>query len=405
MLGDRIRTLRKQNKLTLEALAGDKLTKGMLSLIENNKAKPSMESLTYIAERLEVDVSDLLDEVSVQELRNILEKAEKIYNDNIDPLSDKYKQLITLIEPHIQHLTQGYESARLLDIYGRSLFHDKKDGWQPYCNRASHMYDQMNLTSQRALVSTFRVQAKFFNHDYFDALQLFLAERKEIETHHAYIDPLTQLDLDYYEAILQYAVGDSTSAVRIMEKAIAFSKEKKIFYLVSDLYRLAAAHGMMTGAAEKREFYKKKLKQYAEFADDTELMLFYDLLTVMTLINEEQDYKKALAMIDPNLANPQKRDSYGPWFSLEKGKALFHLGQLEEALEWLNKVEVPTYIHHPFDLSILYIKDAYIALCYLELGKQKKAITFSKVAMEHFDPLPDTSFKQFCIEAYEKINQ
>ena len=38
MLGERIRTLRKQRKMTLEALAGERLTKGMLSQIENNKA-------------------------------------------------------------------------------------------------------------------------------------------------------------------------------------------------------------------------------------------------------------------------------------------------------------------------------------------------------------------------------
>ena len=71
-LGERIRKLRKQQKLTLEALAGNELTKGMLSLIENNKANPSMESLTYIAKRLGVEVSELLEEVSTQELREVL---------------------------------------------------------------------------------------------------------------------------------------------------------------------------------------------------------------------------------------------------------------------------------------------------------------------------------------------
>ena len=80
MLGERIRKLRKQQKLTLEALAGDGLTKGMLSLIENNKAKPSMESLAYIADGLGVDVTELLEEISTQELREVLERAEKLYN-------------------------------------------------------------------------------------------------------------------------------------------------------------------------------------------------------------------------------------------------------------------------------------------------------------------------------------
>ena len=76
-LGERIRKLRKQQKLTLEALAGKELTKGMLSLIENNKANPSMESLSYIAERLGVEVVELLEEVSTQELREVLEQGGK----------------------------------------------------------------------------------------------------------------------------------------------------------------------------------------------------------------------------------------------------------------------------------------------------------------------------------------
>ena len=67
----RIRALRKQQEFTLDALAGTELTKGMLSLIENNKANPSMESLNYIAGRLGVDVSELLEEVSTQELRKV----------------------------------------------------------------------------------------------------------------------------------------------------------------------------------------------------------------------------------------------------------------------------------------------------------------------------------------------
>lgn len=125
-LGERIRKLRKQQQLTLEALAGKQLTKGMLSLIENNKANPSMESLSYIAERLGVEVSELLEEVSTQELRAVLDKAEKLYNTDFDVLTDEYSQLITLVEPYIDKLMQGYEAARLLEMYSRCLYHEKR---------------------------------------------------------------------------------------------------------------------------------------------------------------------------------------------------------------------------------------------------------------------------------------
>lgn len=75
-LGTRIRNLRKERKLTLEALAGDRLTKGMLSQIENDKAKPSMESLDYIAERLGVKASELLEEIAPSTIRHLLEQVE-----------------------------------------------------------------------------------------------------------------------------------------------------------------------------------------------------------------------------------------------------------------------------------------------------------------------------------------
>src|SRR5690606_9112046 len=76
-LGERIKQLRKEQGLTLQALAGDELSKGMLSLIENNKANPSMESLSYIAERLGIERNELLEEIPTAELRSLLDTVEE----------------------------------------------------------------------------------------------------------------------------------------------------------------------------------------------------------------------------------------------------------------------------------------------------------------------------------------
>lgn len=52
-LGEKIRALRKQRGITQKDLAGDKITRNMLSLIESGNASPSVSTLLYIAERLE----------------------------------------------------------------------------------------------------------------------------------------------------------------------------------------------------------------------------------------------------------------------------------------------------------------------------------------------------------------
>jgi transcriptional regulator with XRE-family HTH domain len=402
MLGERIRKLRKQKKMTLEALAGSELTKGMLSLIENNKANPSMESLSYIAEQLEVELSDLLEVISTQELGELLEEAENIYNNQTEKKDDKHKKLIKLIEPHVNHFSQGYQAARLLELYSYSLAHENNPGWQDVSDKAGQMFDQMNITANRATIGIFRAQRQFINHEYTKALEIFLIERKNIESNHPFIDPMTKLNLDYHEAVLYFAVGDSESATNVMENALHFSKEKRIFYLIDDLYRLAAGQAMMSQNEIKREYYTKKLKQYGEFADHRQSIMFCKLLDIMYLISEKHEYNKALEEINQLFTQPVDKDFYEPWFNLGKGKVLYYLGRYEEALQFLNKVEIPS-IHHPFDLSIFYVIDSYKALTHLEIGNGKEALHFAETAVKNFEPLFDTPFKAFSVETYSKI--
>ncbi|MEH7333821.1 helix-turn-helix transcriptional regulator [Neobacillus drentensis] len=405
MLGERIREIRKRKKMTLEALAGEELTKGMLSLIENNKAKPSMESLAYIAKRLGVEVTELLEEVSSLELREVLEKAEKLYNVKLDKSPERYRQIAALIEPYLESLSNGYESARLLDIYSRVLYHDKKEGWRELSDRAAIMYDEMMLTAKRASIGIFRAIVKFQEHDYSESLSILLSERTELEANHAYIDPMTRVDLDYNEAILHFAVGDSDSATCVMESAIDFSKEHRIFYRIDDLYRLAAAHGEMTRDEKKKRHFTLKLKQYGEFADDTFSLVFYDVFTVMSLISEQKAYAEALVIIDDYLSDPKLADSFEDLFFLEKGKAFYGLKRYEEAISYLEKAKTTKWAHHPFDLSLVYISEVYKALCYHELGNRDKALQISLEAVENYRPLPASKYKDFANETYRIIQE
>jgi transcriptional regulator with XRE-family HTH domain len=402
MLGERIRKLRKQKKMTLEALAGSELTKGMLSLIENNKANPSMESLSYIAEQLNVELSDLLEDISTQELAELLEEAENLYNTQTDKQEDKHKKLIELIEPHINYFSQGYQAARLLEIYSYSLAHESNPEWLDVSERAAQMFDQMNITANRTALGIFRATRKFIDHEYAKALEIFLIERKSIESNHLYIDPMTRLDLDYHEAILYFACGETESATNVMENALHFSKEKRIFYLIDDLYRLAACQAMMTQDENKREYYTKKLQQYGEFADHRHSIIFCKLLDFLALISEKREYKKALEEINQLFTQPAEMEIYEPWFNLGKGRVLYYLGRYEEALQFLNKVEIPP-LHHPFDLSIFYVMDSYKALSHHELGNRKEALLFAETAVQNFDPLFETPFKTFSLETYNKI--
>lgn len=64
-VGTRIKALRKKLGMTQHELAGDNITRNMLSRIENGAALPSLGTLVYIAERLNVPCGCLLDDTSL----------------------------------------------------------------------------------------------------------------------------------------------------------------------------------------------------------------------------------------------------------------------------------------------------------------------------------------------------
>lgn len=64
-LGEKIRAARLEQGLSQRQLCGDRITRNMLSQIENGSARPSMDTLAYLAERLGKSVSFFLERDAV----------------------------------------------------------------------------------------------------------------------------------------------------------------------------------------------------------------------------------------------------------------------------------------------------------------------------------------------------
>ena len=64
-LGEKIRALRKDKKITQSELVEGEITRNMLSRIESDKALPSLQTLLFIAQKLEVSPGYLLNESAV----------------------------------------------------------------------------------------------------------------------------------------------------------------------------------------------------------------------------------------------------------------------------------------------------------------------------------------------------
>ena len=413
-IGLRIRQLRKEQKLTLEGLAGNKLSKGMLSLIENGKAQPSMESLTYIAQRLGVDKSDLLEEISLSEIRNVLEDVEKLYKVDLADLQDEYQTILGLIDPLLDKLTLNYESARLFEIYSRCAYYSKRVDWEDAFKEAQCMYDQLHLHNQHASLSLFKGMVWFHAHDYGQSLKFILNAHEEIKLKSIQLDAMTTLDYLYIESILFSSIGDYDSAQLKMEEALAYSKEKRIFYRIEDLYRVACFQSIINGNHDERVYYLKKVRQYGEFAEDKLPIAIAELLEAHYYNSYANDYTKALEHIEQfcNLikeseTEQQKTDDNNHYL-LEKGKSLYGLGKVKDALELLQHYRIPDYMHHPYDLLMAYEGYTYRALCYLQLGNRKQALQEAQIGADLANEMPDMldiPYKIFIIDTLEQIKK
>ena len=85
IIGSNIKALRQSKELTQSDLAGDEITRNMISLIESGNANPSLKTLEHLSEKLEVPMSFFFiddESQSSDQIKNeIIDKIKQLYSD------------------------------------------------------------------------------------------------------------------------------------------------------------------------------------------------------------------------------------------------------------------------------------------------------------------------------------
>ncbi len=134
-IGDKIRKFRKAANMTQTELAGNKITRNMLSCIENGSALPSVQTLVYIAERLSVPPEFLISESD--DLTPFL-KLEHLADIKREFSCGHYRECIRLYNKHFRKHGNSDKDDELAYIMTYSLF---------YTGRAEVMNGEMNSAS------------------------------------------------------------------------------------------------------------------------------------------------------------------------------------------------------------------------------------------------------------------
>ena len=411
LLGERIKSMRKERKMTLADVAGERLTKGMLSLIENGKANPSMESLQYIAERLNISVSDLLQEPEIDGISQLLDEAESLYLEYVRTFSKEREQEIKMIfkqkleplftERAINH--SSYQEVRLFEIYLKGKFAFNEAINREQIEQLVNDYEELRAYSRVIQMYTFIGMYDFYNgKDYAAALPWLNKGIEKLEKYEHLMDTLDIIDFYYTLTIVYSAVNDVEKTEAYLEKVMLLWKNKKLIYRHNDFYRFMYYLSLQQGHREKMAHYLKKMQDFVTLVEDPIEQIMVDAI-VLTYSNYVlKDYAKTLSYTyekyDERLVKLAE-----PFLCSEQGYALLMLGRYEEAIEKLQAIVIPDTNVHPIDLATIYHGFAMRALAQFKLGNIEEAKRDILYAYHGVAGFHDSMHRQFIHAQYATI--
>ncbi|MCU5484384.1 helix-turn-helix domain-containing protein [Bacillus cereus] len=399
-LGEKIKALRKEKKLTQTELAGSELTKSMLSQIENGKATPSMKTLQYIAEKLGCETSFLLEEDD-DEIVELIQKMERLIKNKCDEV---YETLLPIVQ---KELPSTLNTARLYKqfITAAAVMNDYNIEY--YVETAISIFEKYTLYRESTETKLLFYYMLFKQKKYKECLQMIATIRDEYKAKNLEMDLITHIQLYLKEAIILLAYGNYEKCEKVILDALAFSKKHQVYYKTDEFYRILSYQKIITTDKEQYLYYIKKSEQFAIFTEDTLSAANVDILKAYyynTVTNEYTIALEHLEQFREKLKNDPIFQDDGLYY-LEKGKSLYGLKRYKEALETLKHATIPDYMNHPLDQSWVLTAGSYRALCYIELQDKKSALKEAKEAVQAIDSYPDSIFTSFIKETLQIIQK
>ncbi|MBG9456009.1 XRE family transcriptional regulator [Lysinibacillus sphaericus] len=397
-LGQRIKKLRIEKGMTLVELTGNKMSKGMLSMIENGRANPSMDSLKFIAHQLGCDLQYLLGSPTPDELKNLFNILEEEYEKNND------EQIINLTQNIFdQQFPISLESARILEISGRTVMKSDEKNGEMLIDRAISIYDRLSLYSHCLAVKLYVVEHHAKKGEYLNALNMLRNVRKEYDEKAKVIDMLVKLEANYVEMVLLFGIGEYKSGKEKLNQLIVMAKKRMVYYKMDNIFRIAAFQALLHNDENDYAYFIKKSEQFAVFSENDKSLAYTLLLQAHYYNQIPKDYEQALFYLD-KFATVLKGNIGSDFYYLEKGKALLGKGQLNEALEAFEKFKMPGSTTYPLELCILYTAYSYRAICLMQIGKIEEALIYAKKAASNIDSLPKTHYQDFIKNTIDLVN-
>ncbi len=406
-IGERIKSLRKELKLTQSELAGDEITKSMLSQIENNQATPSMKSLQYIAARLGKSISFFLDGKDENSSRTTeILPVEEIHRqlNNIDSLIKNLDLSTSRLK--LEEILSAYEYdkgsklyADILYKYGECLIDLLEfDNGEEKIKDSVKIYTDLHLYSYAARANLESIGRYLAAYRYDECIKI-LDECWSMYKHAVNRDPILEIEMLYYRALIKLANSTAEEVLDLIQKALDISKEIGAYYNSDELYRLKATVYFIMEKYDDFNYCIKKAFQFAQFTDNKR--------SIAKIQISFAAYENVINHPENALEYLRKCDDYSGSKSFIYYITLAHtyylLGNYNDALNTITKVEYKPRSHHKIDYFTMWTGKVYEGLILHKLNRIEEAISSINMGITELNFFSESKYLAFAYESLSNI--
>ncbi len=170
-IGNKIKNARKMRKMTQSELAGDKITRNMISRIESGIANPSMDTLLYLSERLSIPVSYITsdeDDLFFYEKKDKIEKICAAYRAKEFNFCIKLINSMSDIDSELAYImaTSYFEMGKKSFFSGSLITALKNfDRTVEYCKRTIFNTEHIIAVAEMYRAASQNIQSPLFEFD------------------------------------------------------------------------------------------------------------------------------------------------------------------------------------------------------------------------------------------------
>ncbi len=384
-LGEKIKALRKEQKMTQAALAGNEMTKSMLSQIENNMAMPSMKNLQYLASRLGKPASFFLDggdyskNLPMDDIQKELKEADTLYrNGGFRDAADRLKQIGE--KYNFDHDSKLY--ADYLARYGEVLIDlNRIEEATALIEEAASIYEGKYLYIDAAKTYLL-LSGRSWNLFQYETCLEILDQGKRIYEKAMNRDYAFEIELLFNRSIYMASLDRIEESIKATEEALEISKQTRIYYRTDELLKNMAVLNTLRGRYDHFDYYLEKASRFAEAVDNNLVLPSIDLVRAK-YHNDTGNPREAMAHLNKTIsaANPFVL----PLFHAEYAKSYYLLEEYEKALEHTGQIKYPDYVPSKHDYIYIWSSKTTEGLCYLKVGRVQEALTALHEGIERLE--------------------